>query len=267
MVKQMIELTDEKLMAYVDGKLNDLETKEIREALLTNTIARDRVEIFKKSTILLQKVYDAPIHEEVPEHLIDEIVNFKADEDLRPGFVDCIISWLQEISWQPVHALAYSMILMIGIGTGWFAAGLSTKTVLTVYTPILQGGDFSRGLETTVSGMNFSVDDQHASVTPVTTFLDAHGHYCRQYEVIHMENKNSLPSYGVACRTAAGDWLTRVFFPPESSAYISTEMKDSYIPAGDDGLAATIFSNLIVEPPLTIEQEEDVIRRGWDTSK
>ena len=209
MVRRMIDLTDEKLMAYVDGELDDLETKEVREALCTNIEAQERVELFRESTSLLQGVYDAPFHEEVPMHLIDGITGFKNEEDSRLRFLDCIVSWLQAGSWQPVHALAFSMILMIGIGTGWFAAGLS-RPELTAYSPIFQGGDFSLGLETTVSGMSFNVDGQHARVTPISTFLDKHGHYCRQYEVVQQENGSGLPSHGVACRTLAGDWLTRV---------------------------------------------------------
>ena len=118
-------------------------------------------------------------------------------------------------------------------------------------------------MEATVSGVSFDVDDQHASVTPVTTFLDQHGHYCRQYEVVHQKNESSLSSYGVACRIEVGDWLTRVSFIPESPDFAPADVKDGYVPASDDELAATIFSNLMAAPPLTIKQEETVIRGGW----
>ncbi|WDN90225.1 hypothetical protein BuS5_03196 [Desulfosarcina sp. BuS5] len=259
----MTELTDEKLMAYVDGELDDLETEEVRKALRTNAKARQRTEIFRESTTLLQKVYDAPFHEEVPRHLIDGIKDFQID-DHRLRFMDRIASWLQVTSWQPIHALAFSMILIIGIGTGWFAARLS-RPELTVFSPIFQGGDFSRGMETTVSGVSFNATDRQARVTPIATFLDQHGHYCRQYEVVHSENGSSLLSYGVACRTGSGDWLTRVSVTPEPSDFFPADMENSYVPAGDDEFAATIFSELMSAPPLTIEQEEDLMRGGWVT--
>lgn len=259
----MTELTDEKLMAYVDGELNDLETEKVRKVLRTNAEARQRIEIFRESTTLLQEVYDAPFHEEVPRHLIDGIKNFKVD-DHRPRFIDRITSWFQVTSWQPIHALAFSMILIIGIGTGWFAAGLSSPE-LTVFSPIFQGGDFSRGLETTVSGVSFNVADRQASVTPIATFLDKHGHYCRQYEVVHPENGSNLLTYGVACRTGSGDWLTRVSVIPAPPDFSPANMENSYVPAGDDELASTIFSELMAAPPLTIEQEEDLMHGGWVT--
>lgn len=264
----MTELTDEKLMAYVDGEFDDLEAEEVRKALRTNAEAQERIKIFRKSTSLLQEAYDAPFHEEVPQHLINGIKNFKVDtvDAPRPRLIDIIASWFQVTSWQPIHALAFSMILMIGIGTGWFAAGLS-KPELTAYSPMFQGGDFSRGLETTISGVSFNIDDRHASVTPIATFLDNHGHYCRQYEVVHPGNGSSPPSYGVACRTESGAWLTRVSVMAEPPDFSPAELKDNYVPAGDDELAATIFSNLMAAPPLSIEQEEDIIRSRWITQK
>ena len=111
--------------------------------------------------------------------------------------------------------------------------------------------------------MSFNVTDRQARVTPISTFLDKQGHYCRQYEVVHRENESSLPSYGVACRTGSGDWLTRVSVIPDPPDFSTAGTKNSYVPAGDDELAATIFSELMAAPPLTIEQEEDVMRGGW----
>ncbi|MEA3363691.1 MAG: hypothetical protein U9Q61_10555 [Thermodesulfobacteriota bacterium] len=254
----MVELTDEKLMAYVDGELDDLETEEVGNALLTNTKAQERINIFKESSTLLRKAYDAPFHEEVPQRLIDGINNYAAPLRL----VDRIASWFQVVSWQPVHALAFSMLLLVGIGAGWFAADFS-KPERIEYSSLFQGEDFSQGMETALSGVNFNIDDQRASVTPITTFQDQHGHYCRQYEVVRRGNGSSLSSYGVACRTEAGDWLTRVAFLPKPPDFSPGKMQDGYVPASDDELAATIFSNLMAEPPLTITQEEVVIRGGW----
>ena len=162
--------------------------------------------------------YDTPFHEEVPQHLIDGINNY----EVRLRLVDRIASWFQVVSWQPVHALAFSMILMVGIGAGWFAADFS-KPEQIKYSSIFQGGDFSQGMETTVSGVSFNIDDQHISVTPITTFLDQHGHYCRQYEVVHQGNGSSLLSYGAACRTGEGDWSTRVSFIPGSSKFFPAD--------------------------------------------
>ncbi len=258
----MIELTDEKLMAYTDGELNDLAAEEVRNALLSNPRAQERIKIFSESRTLLREAYDAPFHEEVPQHLIDGINDYEAPLRL----VDRIASWFQIISWQPVHALAFSMILIVGIGAGWFAADFS-KPAQIEYSSISQDKDFSKGMEDTISGVSFSVDNSRATVTPVTTFLDQHGRYCRQYEVVSQGNGNRLSSYGVACRTGAGDWSTRISFIPESPDYNTADVTSGYVPASDDELAATIFSNLMAAPPLTIQQEKDVIRGGWDVKK
>lgn len=266
MVSFMNKLSNEQLMAFVDGELSDLEAKKIREALCTDAEAQERVELFKNSRTFLQEVYDAPFHEEIPTHLIDGIINFKNEEASAPSFFQRIISWLHPGSRQPVHALAFSMILMIGIGTGWFAARL-LRPELTTCFPVLQGEEFSRGLERTVSGMSFKVDGQHARITPIATFLDTHGHYCRQYEVVREGNESSPPSQGVACRTKSGDWLTRVFVAHVSPDVNSPATRDSFVPAGDHELATTLFSHLMAAPPLTIDQEKNLIRSGWNSKK
>ena len=262
----MTHLSDEKLMAYVDSELNSHESEEIYKSLQSDSEARERIEMFRESTRILREVYDAPIHEKVPQGLIDTIQEARAEEEPGAGFAATILSWLQISSWQPVHALAFPLILLLGVCTGWFTAGLSTSEQ-NLYSPIFEGSDFSLGMESTVSGMSFTVEHQHASVTPTTTFVGTYGHFCRQYEVAHMENGKSLPSQGVACRTNTGKWLTRVSILPESPYFDSAEIKNSYIPADDNELAAKIFSSLMAEPPLTIRQEEALIKNGWDTQK
>lgn len=254
----MMELTDETLMAYVDGELDELEAEKVHDALLTNTKAQKQIKIFGESAALLRQAYDLPSHEDVPQYLIDGINDYK----VRPKITGRIAGWLQGGGWQPIHALAFSMLLMVGIGAGWFIARTS-EPELSRYSSVFQGANFSRGMDSTVSGMSFNLDNQQVSVTPITTFLDYHGHYCRQYEVFPEKNSNNLSSYGVACRVGAGDWLTRVSFFTKPPDLTPSNTDDSYILASDDELSATIFSNLMAAPPLTIKQEESVIREGW----
>ncbi|MCD6580919.1 MAG: hypothetical protein J7K90_03885 [Desulfuromusa sp.] len=73
----MIELTDENLMAYIDGELDTPETEEVRKALLTDAKAQERIKIFRESATLLREAYDAPFHEEIPQHLIDGITSVR----------------------------------------------------------------------------------------------------------------------------------------------------------------------------------------------
>ncbi len=262
----MVDLSDEKLMAFVDGKLDDHESNEIRHILETNAEARERVELLKKSTPLLQAVYDAPVHEEVPEYLVEGIVNYRDRAGEQPGLWDRFRSRLQIDTWQPAHILAFSMIFMIGIGTGWFAAGLSRPERMA-YAPGILNEKLSRGLETTVSGMGFSLKGQRVRVTPVNTFVDKQGRYCRQYEVTRREDGQTPLSYGVACRIGKGKWLPRVTYFPEPSEVATPAARDSYIPASEDDPAATLFSDLMGAPPLTIEQEKDLIRSRWHGKK
>ncbi len=206
------------------------------------------------------------MHDEVPEYLVEGIVNYRDRIGEQPGLWDRFRSWLQIDTWQPAHILAFSMIFMIGIGAGWFAAGLSRPERIA-YAPFSLDEKFSRGLETTVSGMGFPLKKQDVQVTPVATFVDKQGRYCRQYEVIHREEGKTPLSYGVACRTGKGKWMSRVTFFPESSEIAAPAAKDSFIPAAGDDTAATLFADLMAAPPLTIEQEKDLIRSRWHRKK
>jgi hypothetical protein len=67
---------------------------------------------------------------------------------------------------------------------------------------------------------------------------------------------------GVACRDKSGTWHTRLYVPspPEALAYRPSA---DYVPASADDLLDDVLADLMAAPPLTPEQEAELIRNAW----
>ncbi|MBC2744846.1 MAG: hypothetical protein HGJ93_17890 [Desulfosarcina sp.] len=257
----MTKLTDEILMAYADGELEDKQADDIRKAIETDSEALKRVEMFRDSATMLQGVYDAPLQETVPERLIETVMSFKADKP-APGLIERVVAFLRmPPSWKSAYAIA-SVTLLIGAGMGYFATHI-TQPDRKHTSMILNGGDFSLGLETTASGQFFTIKDRGIQLMPVATFLDKSNRYCRQYDVVTGQDKNVRISQGIACRNQSGKWLTMITINSHPSDPLPADTNSGYIPAGDDDFVDIIFSQIMASPPITLERESELIDQAW----
>lgn len=269
----MYELTDEKLMSFVDGELNKQEAGKIEKLIRNNSTLRERTNIFRKSKQLLEDTYDLSSHEDVPEHLVAGIwknSDSSAEKEKKTdkgGFflMKIIRSLFQMPSWQPAHALAFSLTLCVGIGSGWFAAGLGTTENQTSFSPLMVSAELSHGLENSVSGTSFSIDSQDILITPVTSFAAQNGYYCRQYEIVgkHPDMRNEPPAIGVACRAESGQWITRAVVVPPPPALSPPPGERGFVPAGAGNLIDQITSELMAAPPMSITKEKEIISSQW----
>lgn len=258
----MTKLTDEILMAYVDGELDEKETNDVSKAIEADPKVQKRIEIFTDSAAMLQGVYDAPLHEAVPKRLLKAIGDSESGKPPRKLF-DRIADFLRMPAWQPAYALMASFVLLIGIGAGYLASEIINPN--KAFSPVaLNSEKFSRGLETTASGQTFNIADRALQVTPVSTFLDKSQRYCRQYEqVIIGQNGEKSLSHGIACRDASGNWHTMIYIAPHSAGK-SPANSTEYITAGDEDLIDTMVSRLMASPPLAIEEEAKLINQAWE---
>lgn len=259
----MTKLTDETLMAYVDGQLDDKQTKEIQKAIEADSDARKRVEVFRQSAAMLHGVYDAPLQEAVPERLMDTVMGFKTDDKRAAGLLERLFAFLpRPLTLNPASAVVAFIALLIGTGTGYYAGNITQfdKKHLAI---TLDGKDFSRKLDTTVSGQFFTVEGRDVQIMPVATFLDTSNRFCRQYEVVTGPDKNVHLSQGIACRSNAGNWLTIVSINSHPSDVLPGDSNTKYIPAGADDLTEVVFSQIMASPPMTLKRESELIEQKW----
>jgi hypothetical protein len=259
----MTKITDEILMAYVDGEVGSKEAKDIRKAMESDPEVLQRVEMFRESSAMLKGVYDEPMQERVAERLIDTVDDFRSRISVPP-LIERVLTFLHmPPNWKTAYALAASVVLLIGTGTVYLATN-TTETDSNYYSAIFNDANLSRGLETTPSGKIISIGDRGVQIRPVATFLDKSNHYCRQYDVIAGQDKNTLLAQGIACRTKQGEWHTIISINLHPHSPGSSNIKAGYIPAGGDNLINVMVSRIMGAPPMTLERESKLIKTAWN---
>jgi len=258
----MVELTDELIMAYVDGELEKELARQVREAIGEHPELLRRAQMFRDSANMLQGIYDAPLHEAIPERLIESVKN---SQQRNPGLRvrNFLTSFLRIPAWQPAHGVAFILILLFGAAMGYLGSGMISPRNGS-FPIMLTSEGFSQGLERTASGRTFSLDGHSIQVTPIATFLDKSGRYCRQYEIMSRKDGRINFAQGVAFRNQSGRWQMWIYVASGSpGGSIKTE-SNTYVPAGGrDNSFNQMIDQIMASRPLTPQQEKKIIREGW----
>lgn len=260
----MAKLSDEVLMAYADGQLDEKRTAEIRQMVATDEEVRQRVALFRQSSALLQEVYNAPLREAVPQRLVDTVRQFKP-HSTSPIIWERLAALFQITpGWRPAYAFVATVVLLIGMGLGY----LLPRDISMVQPDLsiaLKSGAFHQGLDTTASGQWFNLDQQGVRILPVATFRDKSNAFCRPYDVMEVGDQKTPLARGIACRNVTGQWDTRVYIAIRSMAPATGESPFGYIPAGadDHDLIMTIADQLMATPILSREHELELMTQRW----
>jgi anti-sigma factor RsiW len=120
--------TDELLVAYLDGELDERRCREIEAWLEQDASARERVAQLTESAAVLRAAFDEVLREEVPERLL--IAARGAGEAAQQGRAAEIIpfrgkrlggGWTTYRRWWVAVPIAASLVgLMVGGGLGYF---------------------------------------------------------------------------------------------------------------------------------------------------
>jgi anti-sigma factor RsiW len=116
----MSKPSDDRLIAYLDGELDDAERAEIALWLERDAGLRERAAELGESAALLRTAFDEVLREPVPERLVaaargetGKVVDFAAARDTRLKRVVADRRW-----WAGAAAAAAIAGLMIGVGIG-----------------------------------------------------------------------------------------------------------------------------------------------------
>jgi len=256
----MKKITDEILMAYIDGELDDQKASKIREAIESDSETFRRAEILSASDSALKGAYDSLLQEPVPNRLIETVMGFNADNPFKI-FLKSVISFFHmPPGWRFTGAAVVSLALLVAI---ILVSTQPSRQESSLYSLIINTGGFSHGLETTISGKTFKTADNKIKVTPVFTFVDKSHRYCRQYEMISAGDYENSLSRGIACRDNSGHWETTALVFQSPSDTSSTDTNAGYIKAGGNDLIDTITSTLMAKPPMTLKREKKLINNSW----
>ncbi|MFM9848701.1 MAG: anti-sigma factor family protein [Hyphomicrobiaceae bacterium] len=263
----MMRLDEETLNAYADGALDTDARARVESHLKTDTAARELLAKLRRANMLAAQAFDAPMHEPVPQALIDTIRrrpdrNARRDATVRP----------QRRRFRPGSMRTYAMplaaafVLALGIGAGLFFARQPAQTLEQLpLGPVRAESQLHRLLESYPSGRFVEIDREsgHAGrLGVIATFRDRNGRACREVEVLPAGTDQQPLAAGVACRRTHGGWVmegaARVAQAPSATGQ---DFEPSGVSEKDvlDGLLGMLGAQAALSP----EEERALIQRGW----
>jgi surface antigen len=266
------KLTDETLVAYVDGTLDPAERERVEALLQDNPEARDRLEGFRITGRLLTELMDRQMLSPSPKRILDRVL----PDETKPGpavYERCKQQTAGITEKIEAHLLFIPIILITltaGFGIGWFlnsggsvvpAAG--TDLVKIEENHIRAKALLQDALETLPSnadttGAVASDNRQNNSgqIKVRLTFRNEERQYCREYEI---ENAAPVRYSGIACRHDNGKWFIRV-----QALIAPAYPMQTYVPAGASKKPMDIVAlSLMDGAPLTKSEEANAIKDKW----
>jgi len=221
----MMNLDESTLIAYVDGELDSQTAREVEAKLSGDLEAQKFVERLREIAALSRVAFNDTLHEPVPQHLRDAIsatlaqaapaVEGSAGEDNVVAF-----SPRPPAHWRAALPLAAAFAgLLLGLGGGFQYSQTSTQKSMQLASmsmmqdQIAMDEALNKALEVNLSGNELAWQNpdsnRSALFTPVRTYQDKSGKYCREYRKDVTATGKTETTYGLACRTDEGAWKTR----------------------------------------------------------
>jgi hypothetical protein len=215
-----MSVSDETLMAYADGEVDEATRAIIEAAMRENPEVRRRIAEHRALREAMQGAFSAVLDEPVPQRLIDaargqtaapasgHVVDLagarRAVAGQAPGRL---------LSWQPA-AMAASVLVGVALGyVGWH----STKPLVTTSSSgeLLAGAGLAEALSNQLS------EDRSPGLAAITglSFRAKTGDYCRTFSL-----SGSHASSGLACHEGVG-WTIKVLAQSPTAASNSSNFR------------------------------------------
>lgn len=216
----MITLNESTLIAYVDGEL-DAETARMVEAELnTDANAHKYVEHLREIAALSRIAFNDTLHEAVPQALKEAIYKNAAAANANPSGNVVTFAPRAKSEWKIALPMAAAIaFLVLGLGGGYQYAQTRSGNTLKLAAFSLQQDQvamdvaLNQALEVNMGGdtKTWQNPDSHrsATFTPVSTYQDKSGAFCREYRKDVKTGDKAATTFGLACRNPKGIWKTR----------------------------------------------------------
>lgn len=256
----MTQISDEALVAYVDGELSVEEAAEVEKALETDQRVREAVQMFRDTADWSRRAYDDVLHEPVPDRLIDAA----SGKDVPPVHADT----RHEAPRSRIAglAMAASIALAVGLGGGFGLFQLLGSSGGEAAGPLLVGtvdgsGALHLALESAVTG-TLIANGEGGNVMPLTTFVDREGRYCREFQAVASNPDGLSASFGIACRQEAGPWRVEAIGTPASAPAAAPDRFETAGGATGDPMQVLIEA-MSDSGPISLEDEAALLANGW----
>ena len=239
--------SDETVMAYADGELDDATSTALEFAMATDPDLAERVSRERKLRTRLHGEFDPVLREPIPEQLLAAAhgTPAKAGSNVVPLKRSPIANW----SWLQWGAIAASLVLGLLLAPRWRHE--PTSGPLGIHDgEIFASGALAHALSQQLASNQTADAPVHVGVS----FLSHDGNYCRTFM---LRDKSAIT--GLACRDGAG-WRLEAL----EATRQATSGSGAYQPAASSlpRVIEQSVADLIVGDPLDAKAEE--MARGHD---
>lgn len=274
----MERIPDEILMAYADGALADGERRRVEAALEGDAGLRARLEPYVVTRDALPSLFSEALTSAVPDRLVDTVLTAPIGTRSSPAQIRNsapLMARLREALFPQMPGFAGALALATGVamltGTGFLAGRLtqgpasSLQTMAAIDDDAIAAGPLKIALDTVAS--KTALESGLVKVTPVLTFRNTAGRYCRQYTLARA-GKDQMAGY--ACRRSDGRWSV-AFHAPASE--LGAEGQPVPPPAGSTDYAPAdspefkvlerAIDKVVAGDVLARKAEAQLIADGW----
>jgi hypothetical protein len=245
---------EQQIAAYVDGALDKTDAARVRQALAEDAGARAYAAEVERANRLLQKAFDAPMHDPVSAELRDAIL-----KSGHRGIAGTVVDFAKARGSRPSlvpMAVAAGIALVVGIAAGTLFPGDdgTDETRLARPGAVPPESPLHAALESLPSGELSS-----QGVQPVLTFRDAGRRYCREFDIIGQVPEGV--ESGIACRNSSGRWDVEVIVSGPPSELGPAGYRPASGPGGD--VLDVVLDALGAQPALSASEESQLLKNGW----
>jgi len=241
--------SDETVMAYVDGELDDATRAALEVAMTTDTDLAERVARERRLLARLHSEFDPVLREPMPERLL-AAANATSAKARTGNIIRLKRIPGREWSWPQWSAIAASLIL--GVLIAPLLRHEPSEGALGIRDgKVLASGALAHALSEQLAGNQVADAPVHVGVS----FLSRNGDYCRTFT---LREKSTIA--GLACREGGG-WRLAAMAAMDRATSGSGE----YQPAASSLPPAIEQSvdELIVGDPLDAKAEAAARGNGW----
>lgn len=214
-------MTSETLSAYLDGELDTSESAEIEKAFAESQATRRDLEQLRDLNDLLSETYEEMLRQPISLDLASRVQ--REFDDRRISRADDTTERDRRSSWRHSLAASISVALVaaaLAFAAGYFVSNQQHEARLAALSEQLAADRqafedvIALALEQRLSGETVDWENptsgNRGAITPVRTFRNANGQWCREYREEASLGLDLRSHSAIACRTADGEWQTRL---------------------------------------------------------
>jgi len=259
----MVRLSDELLMAYVDGELDADTAAQVERALENDSEARATLEAFRASRRALEQAFGSAVEALVPQR--PKAVSGPASSDDWPAAALAAVTRssadnVLPFALRPSPQLVRQRLWAAGTGIVALVAGLLGYQLGQGRAGFDEAA-LGAALAATPSFEAVSLDGGIRQVMPVASYAMTGGGYCRELEEVLRQSGTSTAYLAVACRGGDGEWRVLAKIADGTAGGFQ-----SHSAGGEPSTGRTLLRAVLADArPLDHASEAELIRQGWRT--